>query len=191
MLAWSADGRRWKWVKPNDSLIPQGGANDFDACGIFGAKQDPLRMARHTTPHDDDHLRLYYIGCNGPFFGSRGCGMGMASIMRDGFAGYTGGSVVTAPVRVSGDGKLRITIDGGAKGGVRVGVVDSPELSFATCRPMLGKGVDVVVEWVFTDPLPACKPAGPRSCKLEDYLHGAVMLEFFIPDDAIVFAYAI
>jgi hypothetical protein len=39
VLGWSSDGHRWKWLVPNDSLIPLGEAGDFDACGIFGAKQ--------------------------------------------------------------------------------------------------------------------------------------------------------
>ena len=60
VLGWSADGRRWKWLRPNDSLIPLGAPADFDACGVFGAKQEPLRTAT------DDELRLYYVGCNGP-----------------------------------------------------------------------------------------------------------------------------
>ena len=33
VLSWSADGRRWKYLKPNDSFLPLGGPDDFDACG--------------------------------------------------------------------------------------------------------------------------------------------------------------
>merc|ERR1719272_1961579 len=69
VLGWSADGRRWKWLKPNDSLIPLGEVGEFDTCGVFGAKQDPLRTIENNT------MRYYYTGCNGPFFGSRGCGL--------------------------------------------------------------------------------------------------------------------
>eukprot|EP01047_Picozoa_sp_COSAG01_P008455 COSAG01_NODE_334_length_18708_cov_49.649686_6_plen_129_part_00 len=57
-LAWSIDGRRWQWVKPNDSLVPRGGvAGSFDSCGVFGAKQDPLQSAVNDT------LRLYRDRC--------------------------------------------------------------------------------------------------------------------------------
>merc|ERR1712110_1300913 len=69
VLGWSADGQRWKWLVPNDSIIPFGSAGDFDACGVFGAKQDPGRTIVNDT------MRLYYAGCNGPFFGSRGCAL--------------------------------------------------------------------------------------------------------------------
>jgi hypothetical protein len=76
VLGWSADGRRWKWLKPNDSIIPLGAVGEFDTCGVFGAKQDPLRTMVNDT------LRYYYAGCNGPFFGSRGCGLGMVTLPR-------------------------------------------------------------------------------------------------------------
>ena len=56
VLGWSSDGRKWKWLVPNDSIIPLGKSGDFDACGVFGAKQDPLR----TTVNDT--LRMYYAG---------------------------------------------------------------------------------------------------------------------------------
>ena len=58
VLGWSADGRRWKWLRPNDSIIPLGAEGEFDTCGVFGAKQDPLR----TTVNDT--MRLYYAGCS-------------------------------------------------------------------------------------------------------------------------------
>ena len=34
VLGWSADGHRWKWLVPNDSLIALGAAGDFDSCGV-------------------------------------------------------------------------------------------------------------------------------------------------------------
>merc|ERR1712014_543179 len=141
VLGWSADGRRWKWLVPNDSIIPLGAAGDFDACGVFSAKQDPLRTAVNDT------LRLYYAGCNGPFFGSRGCALGMATLQRDGFAGYQGGTVVTAPVLVSGN-SLTISLDGGqSTTGVRVGIVGDKDRPASDCDPIIGKHTDVTVTW--------------------------------------------
>merc|ERR1712060_698787 len=117
VLGWSADGRQWKWLVPNDSIIPLGAAGDFDACGVFGAKQDPGRTIVNDT------MRLYYAGCNGPFFSSRGCALGLATLQKDGFAGYQGGTVLTAPVRISGN-VLKVSLDAGqSTTGVRVGIV--------------------------------------------------------------------
>merc|ERR1712232_1093611 len=170
VLGWSADGRRWKWLRPIDSFIPLGAAGDFDACGVFSAKQDPLRTVANDT------LRFYYAGCNGPFFGSRGCALGLATLQRDGFAGYQGGTVVTAPVRVDGD-NLVISLDGGSGEGVRVGVVGDHDRPAEDSTPIKGKHTDVVVTW---------KKKGPAIQKL----NGAIALEFLIPDDATVFAFS-
>merc|ERR1712232_1013860 len=170
VLGWSADGRRWKWLRPIDSFVPLGAASDFDACGVFSAKQDPLRTAVNDT------LRFYYAGCNGPFFGSRGCALGLATLQRDGFAGYQGGTVITPPVRVEGD-SLIISVDGGRGGGVRVGVVGDKDRTTDDCEPIKGKHTDVVVKWT-------------KKRSALDKLNGAVAFEFVIPDDATVFAFS-
>jgi len=170
VLGWSADGRRWKWLKPNDSFMPLGKAGDFDACGTFGAKQDPLR-----TGANNDTLRFYYTGCNGPFFGSRGCALGMAHIQRDGWAGYSGGNVMTAPARII-SGELKVSVDGGATG-IRIGVFGSSGNTIATCDPIKGKVVDHTVTW-------------KGRSDISTMINGAVMLEWKIPDDATAFAYS-
>jgi len=172
VLGWSADGRRWKWLKPNDSIIPLGESGDFDACGVFGAKQAPLRTA--AIDHNDT-LRLYYAGCNGPFFSSRGCALGMASLQRDGWAGYQGGAVVTAPIRVTGN-VLRVSVDGGASG-IQVGVLGDSDLTVDNCDPIKGKQTDFTVTWKGESNL--------------NKLNGAVALEFKIPADATAFAYSV
>jgi hypothetical protein len=53
VLAWSADGRHWNWINPLESFIPLGATGEFDTCGVFSAKQDPLRTMV------DDTLRFY------------------------------------------------------------------------------------------------------------------------------------
>lgn len=169
VLGWSADGRRWKWIKPDSSFVPLGNSGAFDSCGVFGAKQDPLRTA------ENDTMRLYYAGCNGPFFGSRGCALGMATMQRDGWAGYRGGTVVTAPVSVIGN-SLRISVQGGTQG-VRVGVVGSPTLTIDACDPIVGQRTDAIVTWAGKSDL--------------DMQYGAITLEFSIPSDATLFAYSL
>merc|ERR1712110_1393074 len=164
VLGWSIEGRRWQWLVPNDSIVPLGAAGEFDACGVFGAKQDPLRTVVNNT------LRLYYAGCNGPFFGSRGCALGMATLQRDGFAGYQGGTVITAPVRVAGN-ILKVSVDGGASSGVQVGIVGDSQFTVENCDPIKGKMTDVTVTW-------------KGSSDLSHYVNGAISLEFKIPEDA-------
>lgn len=171
VLGWSADGRQWKWLVPDESFIPLGADGDFDACGVFGAKQDPLRVASK-----NDTMRMYYTGCNGPFFGSRGCALGMASLQRDGYAGYQGGSVVTAPVRVTGN-TLKVSVDGG-KSGVQVGIVGDKDFSVENSTPIKGKQTDVTVTW-------------KGGSDLTKYLNGAVSIEFKIPKDATAFAFSL
>jgi hypothetical protein len=170
VLAWSADGRHWKWLRPVDSFIPLGAAGDFDACGVFSAKQEPVRTMVNNT------MRFYYAGCNGPFFGSRGCALGFATLQQDGFAGYQGGRVVTVPVAVLGD-SLTISLDGGNSSGVRVGIVGDPERPAVDCNAITGKHTDVIVTW------------GKNGSDLKK-LYGAVQIEFVIPDDATVFAFS-
>ncbi len=173
VLAWSADGRHWDWLRPMESFVPLGKAGDFDACGVFSAKQDPLRVA---GMDGGDTLRFYYTGCNGPFFGSRGCALGLATLQRDGFAGYRGGTVVTVPVAVAGD-SLTLSLDGGNTLGVRVGVVGDPNRTAAACRPITGRHTDALVSW-----------NGEPGTDLR-MLYGAVQLEFVIPSDATLFAF--
>ena len=139
-------------------------------CGIFGAKQDPTR-----TVAANDTMRLYYVGCNGPFFGSRGCGVGMASVQRDGFAGYQGGKVITAPILVSGD-SIKVSVDGGAGAGVRVGIVGDADFSLDASDALVGAKTDVTLSW------------GGKS-DVSKYTNGAVSLEFQIAADATAFAF--
>ena len=172
VLGWSADGRRWKWLKPNLSLIPLGShaKGDFDACGIFGAKQDPLRTVVNDT------LRLYYAGCNGPFFGSRGCALGMATLPRDHWAGYRGGNLLTAPVRVIGN-ELKVSVDGGASG-IQIGITMDSEMTIENCDPIKGKVVDHVVTW-------------KGKSDLSKWKDGSLSFEIKIPGDATAFAFSI
>ena len=60
VLGWSADGRRWKWLKPNDSIVPLGAVGEFDTCGVFGAKQvAPARRSCSAPPHAHTRVRHF------------------------------------------------------------------------------------------------------------------------------------
>jgi len=32
-------GRHWKWLKPNESIVPLGKVGEFDTCGVFGKRK--------------------------------------------------------------------------------------------------------------------------------------------------------
>ena len=85
-----------------------------------------------------------------------------------------GGTVVTAPFRVSGS-TLRVSVDGGATG-VQVGVYGDPKLTVENCDPIKGKQTDAVVTW-----------KGASNLGKQD---GAIALEFKIPSDATAFAFS-
>jgi hypothetical protein len=100
----------------------------------------------------------------------------MATLQRDGFAGYQGGNLVTVPFRVVGT-TLRVSVDGGTTG-VRVGIVDDKKLTVENCDPIKGKQTDAVVTW-------------KGQSDLKSYLNGAISLVFEIPKDATAFAFSI
>jgi hypothetical protein len=126
----------------------------------------------------NDTMRLYYAGCNGPFFGSRGCGLGYATLQRDHWAGYQGGTVITAPVRTSGN-MLKVSVDGGATG-VTVGIMYAQDGMFSVedCDPIRGVVSDHIVSW-------------KGDSDLSKLAWGAVSLVFRIPNDATAFAFSI
>ena len=97
----------------------------------------------------------------------------MATLQRDGFAGYRGGSVVTSPIRVEGK-TLTVSVDGGATG-VQVGVVGDKDLSVDNCEPIKGPQTDYEVTWKGKD--------------LSSYTNGAIALEFKMGADATAFAF--
>ena len=101
----------------------------------------------------------------------------MATMQRDGFAGYASGKLTTAPVLVSGSA-LQVSVAGGSRG-VRVGVVGDADLTIENCDPIMGEQTDATVTWNGTQGL------------LSKYMNGAVALQFDIPTDAVAFAFRI
>ena len=113
----------------------------------------------------------------------------MATLQRDGFAGYTGGHLITAPVRVRSP-TLTVSVDGGSGAGVRVGIVGSAQFSVTNCVPIRGKQTDVAVAWT-TAAGAGSDRAGSTLSNVTEFLDGAIALEFEIADDAVAFAFAI
>ena len=136
-----------------------------------------------------------YGGCNGPFFGSRGCALGLARVQKHGWAGLQAHTAVAgrfpaAPVHVptADTGKtVLLTIDAPGSEGVRVGVVGDPIRTLANSVPLKGKLTEAPAFW--RNPHPS--HGEPAKVDLGQYKGGAVELEFAVPPGATVFAYTI
>ena len=99
----------------------------------------------------------------------------MATLPRDHWAGFMDGSIITAPVRVTGN-KLKVSVDGGTSG-IQVGIVGDADKTVGNCDPIKGKVVDFEVTWKGSSDI--------------NMLNGAVSIEFKIPADATAFAFSI
>jgi hypothetical protein len=69
----------------------------------------------------------------------------------------------------------------GAGEGVRVGVVGDPMRTFSNCVPLQGKLTEAPVYWM----------RGSNRTGLEDYMGGAVQMEFLVPPGATIFAFTV
>ena len=183
ILSWSADGRRWETIEPNESFIKfVPGSGQWDCCSVFGAKQDP-----ESTPEferGEATFPLFYAGCNGRFFGPRACGLGRVSVGRHAFAGLynqhrtEATEVEIAPTLVS-TGKLKVTV--GGSGAVRVSVVGDSSMSFQRCTPIRNA---TEVEVVWASALGEVQDGG-----LHVYRGGAVGLVFLLDPGAVLWAF--
>ncbi len=118
-LAWSPDTVHWERIDPGSPVIARGRAGAPDSDCVYAA----------APVFEDDEIRLYYGGSNGPHTSWREGFFCLARLRPDRFAGFepssagAAGLVVAHPVKVTSD-ELRINAD--ARGGqVRVGVFES------------------------------------------------------------------
>jgi hypothetical protein len=119
----------------------------FDSHIIFSAH----------TPFADaasEHVRVYYMGGNGPHNGPRNTSLGLATLRRDGFGGLAGsGTATTTKLRVPSGGaaapRLTVTADvlGAAGGSVRVGAIGVSGLDAASAVPLTANSTDAVVSF--------------------------------------------
>eukprot|EP01046_Picozoa_sp_COSAG06_P012348 COSAG06_NODE_723_length_12799_cov_3.060157_5_plen_119_part_00 len=91
-----------------------------DCCGIFTAKQG-FQLSQQ--PDGNGSMRVYYGGCNGPLFGSRGCGLGLACVQKHGWAGLK--AHTAAPGRFTA-------------AAVHVPADPTPPYNPKLCEPLLG-----------------------------------------------------
>ena len=147
-LSWSPDAETWNWVDEGGltgkDFIPLGTSSDssnpFDSHIIFAAAY-PIRMK------DDDSVRVYYMGGNGPHGGERNSSFALTTMRPDGFVKVTGtGTVRTHALRCTGV-TLVVTADVLDGGSVRVGVVGAKGLSPADARPVTSNTTDHAISF--------------------------------------------
>ena len=106
-LVYSADGVQWSRVPaPRAAVLALGADGTWDDGMMFTANHPLVR---------DGRVQLYYGGFEGPHNArSRGSGIGLATLRRDGFAGLVAGSAETAMTTVPfqvGSGRLMVNAD--------------------------------------------------------------------------------
>jgi hypothetical protein len=118
-LAWSPDTVHWERIDAGSPVIARGPAGAPDSDCAYAA----------AAVFEEDHIRLYYGGSNGPHTSWRDGFFCLARLRPDRFAGFEASSagspatVVTRPVKVTSD-DLRVNADA-CGGQVRVGVFES------------------------------------------------------------------
>jgi len=142
-LAWSRDTIRWERVCPDTPLIPRGREGEFDSHCLFAAAEPIPR---------EGEIRLYYGGSNGPHFGWRAGGLGLARLRPDGFAGMETaaagavGTIITRPIPCAGR-RLQVTADVGAGGSVRASVLDADGFGPGDCEAIVADVTDGTIRW--------------------------------------------
>jgi len=141
----STDG--WQWVDEGGldgkDFIPLGSEskthNAFDSHVCFAAA--------HPTLGPEGDVRLYYMGGNGPHNGARNSSLGLATLRKDGFAGFSGtGTFTTRNVTVTAEG-LFISADVMRGGSVAVGVVGHSGLTLDDAIPLTADATDKTVSF--------------------------------------------
>eukprot|EP01043_Picozoa_sp_COSAG02_P033299 COSAG02_NODE_2265_length_9290_cov_136.371628_7_plen_286_part_00 len=138
-LSWSPNGRDgWSWVDSAGSadlgltgrvFLPLGPPGSYDSHITFAADAPVIMPAGSATDDKDEHIRVYYMGGNGPHNGPRNTSLGMSTLRMDGFAGVLTEKLVTIETRkvlVTGP-IMRVTADFipglSPKGSLRVGMI--------------------------------------------------------------------
>ena len=106
-LAFSDDVNNWQRLCPDKALIELGERGSYD-CGCIYPAASPLEF--------NNEIRLYYLGSNGPHTGWRSGFLCLATLRKDGFAGYEQkdkgkpGVVITRPLELTGR-NIYLTVD--------------------------------------------------------------------------------
>ena len=144
-LAWSPDTRTWHRVLPGTPFIPNGDDEGDCDWGCVYPAACPVFL--------DDRIRLYYGASDGLHTGWRNGYFCLATLRRDGFAGYKPSkrreraTLTTTPLY---DGKhaLRVSADVASGGEVLIRVLGEDGHALAESRPITGSVSDGQVQWL-------------------------------------------
>ena len=146
-LAWSPDSITWHRIQPGTPFIdnsPDEGDYDW---GCVYAAESPVLL--------DDEIRIYYGGSNGRHTGWRDGFLCLATLRRDGWAGYepidrSKSAVVTTRALQSNGQSVRITADVAKGGSLRVTMVDNAGTTLATATAITESVTDGALQWDHT-----------------------------------------
>lgn len=156
-LSWapSAEGP-WNWLDKNgltgESFIPLGtpssGQSEESAIGMNPPFDSHIIFSAHLPFAEDNHLRIYYMGGNGPHNGPRNTSLGLATLRLDGFGGLKGtGRVETIQLNISAP-ELILTCDVlSAQGNVHIGAMGISGLDAASSIALTSNSTDVTVRF--------------------------------------------
>ena len=128
---WSGNtADKWQWVDSGGLL-----GKEFIRLGPPGSYDSHICFAAHSPVVMPDHIRLYYMGGNGPHNGARNESFAVATLRSDGFAGVAGtGEATTLALTATGT-KLTVTADMLGPGG-SLTVSSGSELVSAPVQPL-------------------------------------------------------
>jgi hypothetical protein len=169
-LTWSPDSITWRRICPGTAFIPRGPAGSYDVGCVYAAANGPIIR--------EGKLWIYYGGNNLPHRGIRHSLLCLATLHKDGYAGYEPvdkkrkSIIVTQPMLCT-DEKIRVSAD--AEGGfVRVGIASErmPSDSIAITSNV----TDHPVEW--------------KDTALQTPLKGRIIRLVFELDNATLYAFS-
>ncbi len=154
-LAWSPDSYNWHRIAEGTPLI----ANTPRAEKKYGTMPyDWGAMFPSQPVFRDDGIRIYYGASDWYFFDWRKSGLALATLRKDGWAGYqpvdrSRPAVVTTTSLSRQPGNLRLTADIEPGGSIRVALLDGNHNELATSAPITRTVTDHEVRWPAGTPL--------------------------------------
>ncbi len=151
-LAWSTDTIKWERIRPGTAFIPNSSHKFHYDWGCVYAAAYPIIQK--------DKILVYYGGSNGPHTGWRNSSLCLATIRKDGFAGYEAideknyANILTKPIDFMGE-SISLCADVFDGGHILVSVHDLSDNLLATGMTIKESVTDGPVTWLNSSSLKA------------------------------------